>query len=523
MQLSAMGSPPDKATAAITQPAGLLRKPPGLGTHYLRYSVSNALVLLAGFISFPILTRMLDNTEFGILRYYETFMLVGVALAKLGSQHAIVRLYPYGDPGRMRTFGTNVVLLPLVMSATLCAVAIVGMLLWSGWSGRSFSPVLWCVVAITPMLAASAIVQSVMRAGERSDVVMVTRIIGRMLELVLVLGAVILVQQSALAVYGGKLVATVLLLAWLMHWLRRNVRFAREAIDTEAFRGALVYGLPLMGHELAYAIFSNVDRVMLRAITDDFAVVGIYTIGMALALQVNLFIDTTLSEAFVPVANRAYETGGNKAVRALKKQVLVPMTYAVVAIIAMVLVTGEDLIVALSGPSKAASGEVFVVLGIAVAAHSLLCISNFGMLLKRRTMPVLMITVGTAAVSVVMNFILIPRMGYMGAAWSVAISYAAMSTARFIWCPKGLVQLPAARTLAVAIALGTLLVSVAQGADLFGVQGAWARLAVAGALFVPLYALPVLVLDPDLRQAALALLARATARRRTQLPDGVGD
>lgn len=518
-----MASPPDKATAAHAQPADLLRPPPGMGTHYLRYSVSNALVLLAGFISFPILTRMLDNTEFGILRYYETFMLIGVALAKLGSQHAIVRLYPYGDPGRMRAFGTNVVLLPLALSVGLCTLAVAGMLMWGHWGDRSLSPVLWCVVLMTPMLAVSAIVQSVMRAGERSDTVMVTRIIGRMLELALVLGAVIMVQQSALAVYGGKLIATALLLAWLMYWLRRNIRFARETFDAGALRGALIYGLPLMGHELAYAILSNVDRVMLRAITDDFAVVGIYTIGMALAMQVNLFIDTTLSEAFVPVANRAYETGGNRAVRALKRRVLVPMTYAVVAIIAMALVTGEDLIVALSGPSKAASGEVFVVLAITVAAHSLLGISNFGLLLKRRTMPVLCITVATAVINVAMNFILIPRMGYMGAAWAAAISYAAMSAARFIWCPRGLVQLPAVRTLAVAIALGAVLVSVAQGFDLFAVQGAWARLVVAGALFVPLYLLPVVVLDPDMRGAALALWARATARMRTQLPDGVGE
>lgn len=518
-----MGRHPDKATAPDAQPGAVLRRPPGLGTHYLRYSVSNVLVLLAGFISFPILTRMLDNAEFGMLRYYETFMLVGVAIAKLGSQHAIVRLYPYGDPTRMRAFGTNIVLLPLLLSATLCAAVIVAMLLWNGVGGGDVNPVLWCVVLITPMLAASAIMQSVMRASERSDVVMVTRIIGRMLELALVLGAVVLVQQSALAVYGGKLIATGLLFVWLIHWLRRNVRFSRDALDTNAFRSALIYGLPLMGHELAYAIFSNVDRVMLRTITDDFAVVGIYTIGLALAMQVNLFIDTTLSEAFVPVANRAYEAGGSRAVRALKQQVLVPMTYAVVAIIAMVLVTGEDLIVALSGPSKAASGAVFVVLGIAVAAQSLLGICSFGMLLMRRTIPVLMITVGTALVSVAMNFILIPRMGYMGAAWSVVISYAAMSTARFIWCPKGLVQLPAARTVGVAVVLGALLVSVAKGVDLFGVQGAWARLAVAGALFVPLYALPVLGFDPEVRSAALALWARATARARPGLADGVGD
>lgn len=479
-------------------------------THYLRYSMSNALVLLAGFISFPILTRLLDNAQFGILRYYETFMVVGVALIKLGAPHAIIRLYPYdADPSRIRAFGTNLVLLPLALSMMLWVLGILGLALWHLWGGKTFEMIFWCAVLITPLLAASAIVQSVIRASERSDIVMATRIAGRLLELVLVLAAVMLVQQSALAVYGGKLVAIALLLAWLTHWLRRNVRFARDAIDFRAFRSGLIYGLPLMAHELAYSILSNVDRVMLKELTGDFAAVGIYTIGWALAMQVNLFIDATLSEAFIPVANRAYETGGNSAVRALKERVLVPMTYAVVAIVAMVVVTGQDLIVALSGPSKAASGEVFVVLGITVSVHALFCISNFGLLLKKRTMAVLMITIGTAALNMAMNFILIPRMGYMGAAWAAAVSYAAMSVARFVWCPKGLVQLPSARTLALSLACGGVLVSVAQGIELFGLQGAWPRLGAAGGLFLVLYALPVLVLDRNLRRGLLTFRTRS--------------
>jgi O-antigen/teichoic acid export membrane protein len=504
-----MNSLPDSATAIDPHPVAVPRKPPSISTHYLRYSASNALALVAGFISFPILTRLLDNTQFGILRYYESFMLFGVAIIKLGAPHAIVRLYPYeGGAKEIRAFGTNSVMLPLMLSAMLWILGAIGLAAWSLQRAEGFNPIFWCAVLLTPMLAASAIVQSVMRASERSDIVMASRMLGRLLELALVLAAVILVQQSALAVYGGKIAAAVLLLAWLIYWLRRNIRFAREAIDLGTLRAGLVYGLPLMAHELTYAVLSNVDRVLIKQITGDFAMAGIYTIGWSLAMQVNLFISATLSEAFIPVANRVYESGGSGAVRALKKRILVPMTYAVVAIVAMVLVTGKDLIVALSGASKAASGEVFVVLGVTVALQALVGISSFGMLLKKRTMLVLMITIGTTLLNVAMNFILIPRLGYMGAAWAAAISYGAMALAQFIGCPKGLVQLPGARTLALALFWGIVLVGVAEGTGLFGLQGAWPRLAVAGLLLAVLYVLPVLALDPELRRGLATLRAR---------------
>ena len=42
----------------------------------------------------------------------------------------------------------------------------------------------------------------------------------------------------------------------------------------------------------------------------------------------------------------------------------------------------------------------------------------------------------------------------------------------------------------------------------FGLQGTWGRLGVAGALFVSLYALPVLALDSTLRGMVMALVKR---------------
>lgn len=502
-----MSSRPE-AVPSPDEPVGAKR--PSLVTHYLRYSLSNGMVLLAGFISFPILTRLLDNAEFGILRYYETLMLFGVSVIKLGAPHAIVRFYPYdGDPKRVPAFGTNLVVIPLMLSFGLWAIAFSGLVLWSQWRGTPAHPVFWCALLMIPLMSSSNIVQMVVRARERSDIVMATRILGRVLELVMVLGAVVFVQQSALSVFGGKLIATAILLAWLLHWMRRNVHVAREAIDFQYFRSGLIYGLPMMAHELAFSVLVNIDRVLLKELTGDFAMVGIYAIGYSLAMQVNIFMSATLSEAFLPVVNRAFETGGAVAVRALKERVLLPMTYAVVAIVAMLLVSGQDLLVALSGPAKAASGPVFVVVGITVSLYALFAISNYGLLLKKRTMPVLVITLGAAVLNVAANFFLIPRMGYMGAAWATALSYAALIAAQFVTCPKGLSRFANPRTIAVAVTCAAVLVGVAQSTALFGLPGVWSRLFAAGGLLVVLYVVPILLLDPKLRVALLALRTRS--------------
>jgi O-antigen/teichoic acid export membrane protein len=502
--------PAGDADPAVAGPeSGTGTRPPqptSIGTHYLRYSTTNVLVMLAGFISFPLLTRLLDHAQFGILKYYDSWLLVTVALVKFGAQHAVVRFYPYdGDPQHMRSFGTNLVLVPIGLSTLLWALMASVLTTWQWWRGAEFNPVFWCVVLITPLVAIGNIIQMVVRASERSDVVMATRVAGRWLELALVVAFVVVLQHSALAVYGGKIVAAVVVLAWLLHWMRRNLHFARGSFDPGAFRAGLVYGLPMMTNELAAVALAVIDRVMLKGLTGDFSIVGIYAIGYALATQLNVFIDATLSEAFVPVVNRTYENGGNREVRALKARVLLPMTYVVVAIVAMLVIAGPDLLVALSGPDKAASGNVFVLVGITLALFALFDIANYGLLLKKRAMTQFLLTLAAALLNIALNFLLIPRMGYIGAAWATAISYAALAIARFVACPEGLTRFPDSRTVMLSLGCAVLLVAVARGSDLFGMQGPWLRLLVSGALFGLLYALPVLVLDRRARSMLLGL------------------
>lgn len=503
--------PDPAARGGLTPGVGAVTPPTGIGTHYLRYSVANLVVLLGGLVSFPVLTRLLDNAEYGIMGYFNTWMMIAIAVAKFGGQHAVLRFHPHdGDPRGMVHFSTNLVVLPMVLSVSVWAVVAASLLAWQTFGNRDFSPVFWCVVLIVPATVVASIVQMVIRAREHSGVVMATKVTARVMELSLVLGLVILLQQSALSVFGGKLAAALLMLGYFMYWASRNLKFSRDAIDLPAMANALRYGMPLMANEFAYQLLATFDRVLLKELTGEFAIVGIYTIGYALAMQVNLFMNATLWEAFVPVANRVHSTDGDAAVRALKDRVFLPMAYASLGVAVMIVAVGEDLLVALSGPGKIASGQVFVVVGTVMALYPLLDVAGYGLLLRKRSMTVFGLTMGAAALNVGANLVLIPMYGYMGAAWATVLSYVALAIATCALCPRGLRRFPDLRTLGTAGFFALLLLAVTEYSDMLGVEGAWSRLVVGGALFLVLFALPVLVLDPRLR-AALPGLRRPAA------------
>ncbi len=497
-----MSTTPEPASPVIAQdaPASIPPRRVSMGTHYLRYSTANALVLLAGLISFPALTRLLDNTQYGILGYYETWVMMAVAVAKLGAQHAIIRFYPHGgDPERMERFATNLLLLPMLASLCLwlLAVTVLGSIAWFG--GVTFSPVLWCAVLAIPLMVFASLVQMIIRAGELSGLLMVTKVAWRWLELVLMLAAVIAIERSALAAYGGRILAAVIVLAWYVRWLRRTVRFSRAAVDVGQFADALRYGMPLVANEIAGVALISIDRVMLKWMLDDYAIVGIYTIGYSLAIQVSVFMSASLSESFVPVANRLYETEGPASVRALKHKILLPLTYVSLGIAAAVWSTGSDVLHAVSGPDKWASGPIFAWAGALFALYPLVDISGYGLLLHKRTVTVFKLTLGAALVNIALNLVFIPEYGAMGAVYATVISYGLLGGAMCALCPRELLRLPDARSLltaggAVALYLGTL-----EATGLFGLTAVWPRLFAAFGLWLLTYVLPVLVLDGRLR------------------------
>lgn len=473
----------------------------GVGAHYLRYLSANVLVLAAGFISFPILTRLLDNVQYGILGYYEAWVGLAVAFAKLGTQHSLVRFYPFqGGLERMQHFSTNLVALPVAISLALWLLVAFALGGYGTVSGNGFSPVFWCAFASIPLLVLGSVVEMLFRASERSLALGVLRVAKRWLELALVLGAVIALQQTALAVYWGRLAAAALVLMYCLHWARLHLSVSRKALDLDAMLDSWRYGMPLVVNEVAFIVLISVDRVMLKHMTGDFEAVGIYTVGYSLAMQINILMQATLYEAFMPVANRVYATEGDAGIRALKRRVMMPIAYAAIATAAMILAVGNDAMLVLSGANKAASGPVFVIVGMTFALYPLIDIGGYGLLLRKRSMLVLGTTVAAALVNILLNAVLIPRQGVMGAVIATTISYTMMGVVRYRMCPPALRSLPPLRPVLLACGCAAVFLLAVGGSHLLGITEPWPRLLVAGLLFLVLFALPLWLLDPGLRQ-----------------------
>lgn len=482
-------------------------KSPGMVAHYLRYSTANVMVILAGFVSFPVLTRLLDNTQYGILGYYETWALMAVAFGKLGTQHALQRFYPHdGGAGETRAFATNYFHVPMAISLVLWLAFVAGLLAFDWATGSRQSPVMWLALASVPMAVYASLVDTVLRVTESSKLVMLSRIGSRWLQLVLMLSAVVWIQQSAFSVYAAKLVGTLLVVAFYVYWARRHLQFARADVDLGAARKGLSFGGPMIIYEAFAVALILVDRVMLKFLTGDFAMVGIFSIGAALALQVHMFMNLAIFESFTPMANRLNVTEGAAAVRALKASVLMPMTYASVGVSVLLWCFGTDVIIALSGPDKIASGPVFALMGVARALLPVLLVASYGLIMGKRSTQVMVLMCGSLLINSVLNWVLIPRFGVMGAVYATLASSTALAIGHCVWVPRDLLKFPDARTVLTAGGVAAGCVAAVWATGLFGLRPGWERLLVGGTLAGLAYCTLVLALDVRIRAQVLALV-----------------
>lgn len=490
----------DGIHAAPASRSSTSRGPLGIAGHYLRYSAGNLSTLVAGLVSFPILTRLLDNTQYGILSYYDTLVLMAVAIGKLGAQHAILRFHPHdGDARSMAAFSTNLFYVPFAISMALWLCGVVGLLLWDAARGTAHAAMLWLALAVTPVMIFSSFIETAMRAAEHSGTVMRLRIVWRWLEVGLIVGAVLMLQHSAVAAYAGKLAAAVAVLVFFIAWMRRHMRFVPSLVDLRQTREGFIYGMPLVGNEILSVARVALDRLMIRHLMADFSAVGVYSIGASLAVQVNVLLNISVFETLMPMANRVYQTDGAPALRALKARFLLPMTYAAVAISLLLACFGSDVIVALSGSAKSASGPVFAVLGALYALQCVLLVAGYGLLLERRSNKVMTLMAMTLVVNLVLGYVLIPRFGVMGAVYATSVGSIAYAIGHCMAIRRDMLQLPDARSVLTACAAAVACAALAWSAGIFGLQAGWQRLLAGGGVTGVAYVAGVYLCDGRLR------------------------
>jgi O-antigen/teichoic acid export membrane protein len=491
-----------------------LPKRHSLSRDFLWYVSGNVAVMAAGMLSLPITSRILSNYDFGVLGYYETLGTVWIALLKMGMQHSLLRFHPLHclnkTQAEQQRFHATFIWYPALISVMMTAAAIFISMGLSRLNLVGQLPYLVATLVLSELSAIISFPQNLLAAERKSHAFAMTNAALRWLQLALVLPTILVLWRTVMGVFFARIAATGIIAVAIVFWLWKTAGLNLRSFTRDLFRQGLSFGIPLSLNEVAAMIHDQIDRVVLKSYL-DFPAVGVYHINYSVASYLGLVLSTSFYPAFTPFANRTYDVKGVAAYREGARNVLRPLYYLAAAMISAVCSVGGDLCRLFIGAK--ADGRIF---GIVAATYIMSPIANVlshGLVLEKRGKTLMSTLIASCVVNLSANLVLIPTAGVMGAAYATLISFGFLFAARIILTPKNTMPDGYLVDCLRPAALGLLLYAGVTAVNRMLDLGMVTRLCAAAALFLVLFAIPSLLIDPALRKQGLSRLPKSLRDR----------
>ena len=419
-----------------------MSKPGGLLAKIGHYSLSKVAMMVAGLISYPILTRVLSPGEYGIMGFVLTLLNLSIGVSKLGLQFSMLRFWT-----RLEQEQDGVQRLILSFFVTTLLVSLTVTLLYDGATAL-IGPLLnaelaFFILVSSPLIMCRSMLSfgmTVLNSSQRSKPFALFEIVDVYVSMILAVLGVAVVFRSLIGYYAGLIVGESLVVLALLIFVLRGTRFARRNIDLGLVREGISFGLPMAVFELSGVLFFTGDRLLILWLADK-ARLGYYTVAFNLSKYINQLFTLPVMMTVRPAMTELYETEGAEATSAFLRAAVRWFFLFTLAAVAGVTMIREDLLVLLASKKFLPAAEIVPMLVAGMLIMASREILGSGMFLKRRPWLMAQLNVVGALFNAGLNVALIPRLGIVGAALATLISQLVM-TGAFWWQGRRLVPVP---------------------------------------------------------------------------------
>ncbi len=461
-----------------------------LGKHSAIYGLGGLVSRILAVLLLPLYTRYLSPSDYGKVETLIALTTVIGIVLRMGIHSAFFRFYfDSPEPERRRVvlrtcfwftmaMATAGLLVGLALSepiadllfgssddSELVMAAFVGL-----WAGMNYEQL-----------------TSLFRVEERSTAFVSASLANILLTIGATLLLVVALDEGPIGVIVGNFIGTLIVYVVL-------VGYRREQLGLQFDRGLLRemnrFGLPLVPTALFLWVTNFSDRLFLVELTDT-SEVGLYSVGVRIASAMVLLL-TAFRLAWPAFAYSIEDDGQARRTYAFVLTYLVLLTTWVATGLALLSPWIVNLIAA---PDFAESSRVVGPLAFAAVAFGAYIVVAVGVGRAKRTQFNWVVTGAAAAVNVVLNLVLIPPYGMMGAAIATVAAYSTMFVG-MVWWSQRIYPVPYQwRRVATAAAAGLALVTAGK------LAGGGLAVALALALVYPLVLLPLGFYLPAERRA----------------------
>jgi O-antigen/teichoic acid export membrane protein len=379
----------------------------------------------------PVITRRVGPVGFGTIDLLTTVLTLASVAAVLGMDSGLARSffdYETHDHEERRIIVRTAFVTVFALSAALAIALAVGSLFFAEVldTKNPSTATIWAIVmafALLPFSNAVLMARQVFRLERRRGVYVTVTF----LQAVVGVGgavALILVGAGPAGYFGGLTLGALAALA--VCFATSSFAGRGESVARAHLSNMLRYGLPLVPAALATWVTFAIDRTLLAGISGLFAV-GYYALASKIAaplfLALNAFAVAWMPFILAQPAHRQAE---------LRARALTAVSSAVGIGYILVLLLAPQLIHIFGGDDFDRSLEAVPGIALGWLAWGVAFVLATEFMISRRTKVIAVGTLIAAGVNVILNLILIPSFGFVGAAWASAATFALLAAIYFV-------------------------------------------------------------------------------------------
>lgn len=481
--------------------------------HASHYLGGRVCLMLLGFASFPVFTRVFSVSDYGTMSLVLKVLLLLTVLGKFGLQNSVQRLYAEtgtsADPQLSRRYYSTLFFGALATGAVMTLLFVLAMSFVPASLIEArlkrlflFVAVLIAVRSLQPTLIGFLRAEGKTKAYNGIEIAIKAAT-------VLLACTLLLFWKRTLTVFFGSTIAVetagMMALAWYLG--RRNL-IDFKAVDWHYFRNAAVFAFPLIVYELASVVLDSGDRLLVQHYMGSQAL-GFYSAAYNVSTYVEEALMAPINLALFPIYMKLWVEKGKLETQAFLSRSLNGFLALAVGVACVVLLISRDVIVILASGKYQDASRLLPVLVVGLLIYTVHIFLNAALLIYKKSAIMTRLVVYACAGNALLNIVLIPRVGLQGAAIATLVSYLMMVVF------MGVVSF---RLLPLQISYGGFACNLAAAAATFaGIQflqlsHAWMNVAIKGSLALLVYGVLVCVMNPVVRRAVLKWL-RPTAKQ----------
>lgn len=375
------------------------------------------------FIITPLFTRLMSTSEYGTVTVYNSWVEMVATMATLSLYSGIFNVGMVDYENKRDSFTSALLGLSNIATIIVMSVFYVCSIVFPEWIGLSPSLVFLMLLYFI-FYPATRFWIARQRFEYKYKMLTFVTILSALLSPIVGLMAVLLsnLNLGVARLWGSNSVIISIGIIFYIHIVKKD----KHIFDKKIWKYALVFSLPLVPHYLAMHVLAASDKVMIQNYsgTSEAALYGLaYTASMVITVAW-----TAINGSLTPYVLECLKKDKLDEIQ----RVALPCVLIFSGLCILVVILAPEVIIILGGENYAESIPLIPPLIAAVLFMEMYNLFAMVEFYHKKTVFIMFATSVAAVLNIVLNALLIPRLGYKAAAYTTLVCYVVYCFLHFI-------------------------------------------------------------------------------------------